>query len=76
MKITKVNKTPNTTLYTTPVTLPYTPSKPVIHSILSKSPLSDAEKANLKRIQKDVVTYNFHNEIDDSQLFTAELNST
>ena len=53
--ITKVDKTPNTTLYTTPVT----PSKPVICNILSKRPSSDTEKANMKRIQKDVVTYIF-----------------
>ena len=25
---------------------------------------------------KDVVSYDFHDEIDDSQLFTSELNST
>ena len=56
VKITKVDKTPNTTLYTTPVTPPNPPSKPVIHNILSKRPLSDTEKAYLKRIQKDVVT--------------------
>ena len=72
MKITKVYKTPNTTLYTTPVTPPNTPSKPVIHSILSKRPLSNTEKGNMKRIWKDVVTYNFHDEIDDSQLLTAD----
>ena len=76
VKITKADKTPNTTLYTTPVTPPNTPSKPVICNILSKRPLSDTEKVNMKRIQKDVVTYNFHDEIDDSQLLTAELNST
>ena len=76
MKITKVDKTPNTTLYTTPVTPPNTPLKPIIHNILSKRPLCDTEKANHKRIWKDVVTFNFHDEIDDSQLLTAELNST
>ena len=76
VKMTKVDKTPNTTLYTTPVTPPSIPLKPVMCNILSKRPLSDTEKANMKRIQKDVVTYNFHDEIDDSQLLTAELNST
>ena len=75
VKISKVDKTPNTTLYTAPVTPPSTPSKPVICNILSKRPLSDTEKANMKRIQKDV-TYNFHDKIDDSQLLTAEINST
>ena len=76
VKITKFDKTPNTTLYTTPVTPPSTPSKPVIHNIQTKRPLSDTEKANMKRIQKNIVIYNFHDEIDDSQLLTAELNST
>ena len=72
VKITKFDQTPNTTLYTTPVTPPSTPSKPVICSILAKRPLSDTEKANMKKIWKTVVIYNFHDEIDDSQLLTAE----
>ena len=76
VQITKVDKTPNTTLYTTPVTPPNTPSKPIIHNTLSKRPLSDTEKANMKKIWKDVVTYNFHDEIDDSQLLAAASNST
>ena len=76
VKFIKVDKTPNTTLYTTPVTPPNTSSKPIICNILSKRPLSDTEKANVKRIWKDVVAFNFHDEIDDSQLLTAELNST
>ena len=76
VKITKVDKTPKPTLYTTPVTPPNTPSKPTIHNILSKRPVSDTEKANMKRIQKDVVTFNFHDEIDESQLLASELNST
>ena len=73
MKITKVDKTPKPTQYTTPVTPPNTPSKPILHNILSKRPVSDTEKANMKRIQKDVHTFKFHNEIDDSQLLTSEL---
>ena len=67
---------PKPTLYTTPVTPPNTPSKPIICNILSKRPVSDTEKANMKRIRKDVVTFNFHDEIDDSQLLASELNST
>ena len=76
VKITKVDKTPNTTLYTAPVIPPSTPSKPVICNILMKRPVSDTDKANMKRIWKNVVIYNFHDEIDDSQLLTAGLNST
>ena len=55
---------------------PNMPSKPIICNILSKRPLGDTEKANVKRIQKDVVSFNFHDEIDDSELLKAELNST
>ena len=35
--------------------------------------MSDTEKANVKRIWKDVVTLNFHDEMDDSPLLTAVL---
>ena len=41
---------------------------------MSKRPLGGTEKANFKRIRKDVVTYNFHDEIDDTQLLTADVN--
>ena len=74
MKLTKVDKTPNMILHTVPITPPNTPSKPIIHSIMSKRPCSDTEQGNFKRIRKDVVTYNFHDEIDDAQLLTADLN--
>ena len=76
VKITKFNKTPNTTSYTTPMTPPSTPSKPVIHNIQTKRPLSDAEKANMKKIRQNVVIYNFNEEIDDNQLLTADSNLT
>ena len=76
VKITKFDKTPNTTLNTTPVTPPSTPSKPVICNIQTKRPLGDTEKANMKIIWKNVVIYNFPDEAVDSQLLTAELNST
>ena len=58
------------------VTPPNTPSKLIIQHILSKRPLSDTEKGNMPKIQKDVVIYDFHDEIDESQLLTSELNST
>ena len=76
VKITTVDKMPKPTLYTTPITSPNTPSKPLIHHILSKRLLSDTEKDNMKKIWKDVVTYNFDDEIDDSQLLASKLNST
>ena len=34
------------------------------------------QEANVKRTWKNVVDFNFHDETDDSQLLTAELNST
>ena len=71
VNLTRVDKTHNTTLYTTPVTPPNTPLKPIIHNILTKRPLSVTEKATVKRIQKDVVCFNFHDKIDDSQLLAA-----
>ena len=39
VKITKFDRNPNTTLYTTPVTPPSTPLKPVICNILTKKDL-------------------------------------
>ena len=41
---------------------------------MRKRPFSDTKQANFKRIRKDVVMYNFHDEIDDAQLLTADLN--
>ena len=74
VKLSKVDKTLNMTLHRVPITPPNTPSKPIMHDIMSKRPFSNTEQANLKRIRKDVVTYNFHDEIDDAQLLTADLN--
>ena len=64
VKLTNVDKSTNMTLHTVPITPPNTLSKPIIHNIMSKRPFSDTEKANFKRIRKDVVTYNFHDEIN------------
>ena len=74
LKFTKVDKTPNTTLHTVPITPPDTPSKATLHNIISKRPRSNKQQANFKRIRKQVVMYNFHDEIDDAQLLTADWN--
>ena len=50
VKITKFDKTTNTTSYTTLMMPPSPPSKPVICHIQTKRPLSGAEKANMKKI--------------------------
>ena len=55
VKLTKVDKTPNMTIHTVPITPPNTPSKPIMHNIMSKRPFSDTVKANFKRIRKQVV---------------------
>ena len=75
MKLTKLTEH-QMLHYTQPLSPPNTPSKQIIHNMLTKRPLSDTEKANVNRIQKDVVAFNFHDELDDSQLLIAELNST
>ena len=74
MKFTKVDKTPNMTLHTVPITPPNTPSKATLHNIISKRPVSNTQQVNFKRIRKDTVLYNFHDEIDDAQLLTAGCN--
>ena len=66
LKFTKVVKTPNTTLHTVPITPPNIPSKATFHNIISKRPVSNTQQANFKRMRKQVVTYNFHDEIDDA----------
>ena len=76
VKITTVDKTPKPALYTAPITPPNTPSKPIIQHILSKRALSYTGKGNMKKIWKDVVICNFHDEIDKSELLASELIST
>ena len=65
-KFTKVDKTPNTKLHTVPITPPNTPSKAILHSIISKRPVSNTQQGNFKRMRKQVVVYIFHDEIDDA----------
>ena len=76
MKFAKVNKTPNMTLHTVPITSPNTPSKATLHNIISIRPVSNTQQANFKRIRKDTVLYNFHDEINVVQLLTTDLNSS
>ena len=74
MKFTKLDKTPNTTLQTIPITPPNTPSKATPQHIINKRPVSNTQQAVFKRIRKDTVLYNFNDEIDDAQLLTADCN--
>ena len=74
LKFTKVDKTPNTTLHTVPITPPNTLSKATLHNIISKRHVSNTQQANFKVMRKPMVTYNFHDEIDDAQCLTADCN--
>ena len=52
MKFTKLDKTPNTTVHTIPITPPNTPSKPTLQQIINKRPVSNTQQAHFKRIRK------------------------
>ena len=62
------------TLHTVPITPPNTPSKATLHNIISKRPTSNTQQPNFKRMRKNTVLYNFHDEIDDAQLLKADYN--
>ena len=62
------------TLYTVPITPHNIPSEATLHNIINKRPVSNTEQANFKKMRKDTVLYNFHDEIDDGQLLTADCN--
>ena len=46
MKFTKLDKTPNTTLHTIPITSPNTPSKATLQHIINKRPVSNTQQAH------------------------------
>ena len=72
MKFTKLDKTPNTTVHTIPITPPNTPSKATLQQIINKRPVSITQPAHFKRIRKDTFLYNSNEEMDDAQLLTAD----
>ena len=74
LKFTKLDKTPNTTGHTIPITPPNTPSKATLQHIISKRPVSNTQQAHSKRIRKDTFLYNVNEEIDDAQLLCADCN--
>ena len=69
MKFTKLDKNPNTTLHTIPITPPNTPSKTI-----NKRPLTNTEQVYCKRITKNTFLYNFNEEIDDTTLLSLDCN--
>ena len=74
VKCTKLDKTPNATLHTIPITPPNTPSKATLQHIINKRPVSNTHQPHFKRIRKNTVLYNFNDEIDYAQLLTADCN--
>ena len=72
MKSRKLDNIPNTIQHTVPMTPPNTPSKATLHNIITKTPVSTTPKSNFQRISKQVVMYNFHNEIDDAELLKVD----
>ena len=62
------------TLHTVCITPPNTASKATLHNIISKRPVSNTQQPNFKKMRKETVHYNFHDEIDDAQLLTADYN--
>ena len=63
---------PNTIQHTVPITPPNTPSKATLYNRIMKTPVSSTPKSNFQRISKQVVMYNFHNEIDDAELLKVD----
>ena len=72
MKSRKLDNIPNTIQHTVPITPLNTPSKATSHNIITKTPASTTLKSNFQRISKQVVMYNFHNEIDDAELLKVD----
>ena len=66
MKSRKLDNIPNTIQHKVPITPFNTPSKATLYNIIMKTPVSTTPKSNFQRISKQIVTYNFHNEIDDA----------
>ena len=72
VKSRKLDNIPNTIQHTVPMTPPNTPSKATLHNIITKTPVSTTQKSNFQRMNKHVVMYKFHNEIDDAELLKVD----
>ena len=47
-------------------------SKATLHNIITKTPVNTTPQSKFPRISKQEVIYNFHNEIDDTELLKAD----
>ena len=72
MKCKKPDNIPNTIQHTVPMTPPTTQSKATLHNIITKTPLSTTSRSKFPRISKQGVIYNFHNEIDVTELLKVD----
>ena len=73
-KFTKLDKNPNTTLHTIPITPPNMPSKATLQKTINKRPLTNTEQVYCKRMTKNTFLYNFNEEIDDTTLLSLDCN--
>ena len=68
----KLHNILNTIQHTLLMTPPTTLSKATLHNIITKTPVSTTPRSKFPRISKQEVIYNFHNEIDDTELLKAD----
>ena len=74
MKFTKLDKKPNTTQHTIPITPPNIPSEATLQKTINKRPLTNTQQAYCKRITKNTFLYNFNEEIDGTTLLSLDCN--
>ena len=72
MKCKKTDNIPNIIQHAVPMTPPTTQSKATLHNIITETPLSTTPRSKFPRISKQEVIYNFHNEIDDTELLKVD----
>ena len=72
MKSRKLDNILNKIQHKVPVTPPNTLSKATLHNSITKTPISTTPRSKFARISKQEVIYNFHNEIDDTELMKVD----
>ena len=73
-KFTKLDKNPNTTLHTIPITPPNMPLKATLQKTIKKRPLTNTGQVYFKRMTENTFLYNFNEEIDDPTLLSLDCN--
>ena len=72
MKYKKTDNSLNTIQHTVPMTPLTTQSNATLPNIITKTPHSTTQRSKFQRISKQEVIYNFHNEIDDTELLKVD----